>query len=124
MMDALHQLARTARTASLESANELLAKHGLAVEPAFLTALEAVLEVLPVGTIWSGFELPDAAKGPAPTSMPWKTCAAWLSPRKSMHRRNSPCGRTTRIRRPPDRFNQGSDAHAARYACGCRTPGL
>ncbi|MDS4068843.1 MAG: DUF1156 domain-containing protein [Candidatus Competibacter sp.] len=63
MMDALHQLARTARTASLESANELLAKHGLAVEPAFLTALEAVLEVLPVGTIWSGFDLPDAAKG-------------------------------------------------------------
>ena len=63
MMDALHQLARTARAASLESANELLAKHGLAVEPAFLTALEAVLEVLPVGTIWSGFDLPDAAKG-------------------------------------------------------------
>jgi len=63
MMDALHQLARTARTASLESANELLAKHGLAVEPAFLTALEAVLEVLPVGSIWSGFDLPDAAKG-------------------------------------------------------------
>ncbi|MEF8724372.1 MAG: DUF1156 domain-containing protein [Candidatus Accumulibacter delftensis] len=63
MMDALHQLAKTARTVSLESANELLAKHGLAVEPAFLTALEAVLEVLPVGTIWSGFDLPDAAKG-------------------------------------------------------------
>ncbi len=63
MMDALHQLARTARTVSLESANELLAKHGLAVDPAFLTALEAVLEVLPVGTIWSGLDLPDAAKG-------------------------------------------------------------
>jgi len=46
-----------------ESANELLAKQGLAVEPAFLTALEAVLEVLPVGTIWSGFDLPNAAKG-------------------------------------------------------------
>jgi putative DNA methylase len=63
MMDALHQLAKTARTVSLESANELLAKQGLAVEPAFLTALEAVLEVLPVGTIWSGFDLPNAAKG-------------------------------------------------------------
>ncbi|MCA8374008.1 DUF1156 domain-containing protein [Burkholderia pseudomallei] len=63
MMDALHQLAKTVRATSLESANELLAKHGLANEPAFLTALEAVLEVLPVGKAWSGFELPDAATG-------------------------------------------------------------
>lgn len=63
MMDALHHLAKTARGASLEAANELLAKHGLANEPAFLTALEAVLEVLPVGKAWSGFDLPDAATG-------------------------------------------------------------
>ena len=63
MMDALHQLAKTARGVSLESANELLAKHRLANEPAFLTALEAVLEVLPVGKAWSGFDLPDAATG-------------------------------------------------------------
>lgn len=63
MMDALHQLARTVRTTSLESANELLAKHGLASEPGFLVALEAVLEVLPVGTEWSGLDLPDAAVG-------------------------------------------------------------
>ncbi len=63
MMDALHQLAKTVRSTSLESANELLAKHGLANEPAFLTALEAVLEVLPVGKAWSGFDLPDAATG-------------------------------------------------------------
>ncbi|MCS3390372.1 DUF1156 domain-containing protein [Burkholderia thailandensis] len=63
MMDALHQLAKTVRGTSLESANELLAKHGLANEPAFLTALEAVLEVLPVGKAWSGFDLPDAATG-------------------------------------------------------------
>lgn len=63
MMDALHQLAKTARGTSLESANELLTKHGLANEPAFLTALEAVLEVLPVGKAWSGFDLPDAATG-------------------------------------------------------------
>ncbi|MGT0192716.1 DUF1156 domain-containing protein [Burkholderia pyrrocinia] len=63
MMDALHQLAKTVRGSSLESANELLAKHGLANEPAFLTALEAVLEVLPVGKAWSGFDLPDAATG-------------------------------------------------------------
>lgn len=63
MMDALHQLARTARSTSLESANALLAKNGLASEPGFLVALEAVLEVLPVGTEWSGLDLPDAAAG-------------------------------------------------------------
>lgn len=63
MMDALHHLAKATRTVSLESANELLAKHSLASEPAFLTALEAVLEVLPVGKAWSGFDLPDAAAG-------------------------------------------------------------
>lgn len=63
MMDALHHLARSARSASLESANELLAKHHLASEPTFLLALEAVLEVLPVGTEWSGLDLPDLAKG-------------------------------------------------------------
>lgn len=63
MMDALHHLARTTRSASLESANELLAKHSLANEPIFLLALEAVLEVLPVGKEWSGLDLPDAAEG-------------------------------------------------------------
>ena len=63
MMDALHHLARAVRSTTLESANELLAKHHLAGEPSFLLALEAVLEVLPVGTEWSGLDLPDAAKG-------------------------------------------------------------
>jgi len=63
MMDAMHHLARAARSASLESANELLAKHGLSDEPSFLVALEAVLEVLPVGKEWSGLDLPDAAQG-------------------------------------------------------------
>lgn len=63
MMDALHHLAKTARTMSLESANELLARHSIAAEPAFLTAFEAVLEVLPVGKAWSGLDLPDAAQG-------------------------------------------------------------
>jgi putative DNA methylase len=63
MMDALHHLARAARSASLESANELLAKHSLPNEPSFLVALEAVLEVLPVGKEWSGLDLPDAAQG-------------------------------------------------------------
>ncbi|MFZ3041086.1 MAG: hypothetical protein WA108_04735 [Thiobacillus sp.] len=63
MMDALHHLAKAARAASLESANELLAKYQLAGEPGFLVALEAVLEVLPVGKSWSGLDLPDAAQG-------------------------------------------------------------
>lgn len=63
MMDALQHLARAARSASLESANELLAKHSLANEPSFLVALEAVLEVLPVGKEWSGLDLPDTAQG-------------------------------------------------------------
>lgn len=63
MMDALHHLARATRSASLESANELLAKHSLASEPSFLVALEAVLEVLPVGKEWSGLDLPDTAQG-------------------------------------------------------------
>jgi adenine-specific DNA methylase len=63
MLDALHQLAKAARAHSLESANELLAKYRLANEPTFLVALEAVLEVLPVGKTWSGFDLPDAAQG-------------------------------------------------------------
>lgn len=63
MMDALHHLAKAARAVSLESAQELLAKHNLGNEPNFLTAIEAVLEVLPVGKGWSGFELPDAAAG-------------------------------------------------------------
>lgn len=63
MMDALHHLARATRSVSLESANELLAKHSLVDEPGFLVALEAVLEVLPVGKVWSGLDLPDAAQG-------------------------------------------------------------
>ncbi len=63
MMDALHQLSKAVRSNSLEAANELLGKHSLANEPGFLAALEAVLEVLPVGKEWSGFELPDAAQG-------------------------------------------------------------
>lgn len=63
MMDALHHLARATRSASLESANELLTKHSLANEPSFLVALEAVLEVLPVGKEWSGLDLPETAQG-------------------------------------------------------------
>jgi hypothetical protein len=63
MIDALHHIAKAARAVSLQAAQELLAKHGLGAEPEFLTALEAVLEVLPVGKAWCGFDLPDAAQG-------------------------------------------------------------
>jgi len=63
MMDALHHLARLTRSGALESANELLAQHSLANDAGFLLALEAVLEVLPVGKDWCGLDLPDAAKG-------------------------------------------------------------
>lgn len=63
MMDAIHHLARAVRSGSLESADELLRKHQLASEPTFLVALEAVLEVLPVGREWSGLDLPDSAAG-------------------------------------------------------------
>lgn len=63
MMDALHHLARAARSVSLESANELLARHALAEEPGFLVALEAMLEVLPIGKEWGGLDVPDGAKG-------------------------------------------------------------
>jgi hypothetical protein len=63
MMDALHHLARLTRSGALESANELLGRHSLANDAGFLLALEAVLEVLPVGKDWCGLDLPDAAKG-------------------------------------------------------------
>lgn len=63
IIDALHHLAKVARSASLEAARELMQKHHLDKEPAFLTGLEAVLEVLPVGKAFSGLDLPDAAKG-------------------------------------------------------------
>lgn len=63
MLDALHHLARTIRASSLEAGNELLVKQQLGNEPGFLVALEAVLEVLPVGKEWSGLDLPDAAQG-------------------------------------------------------------
>jgi hypothetical protein len=62
MIDALHHLAKTVRSVSLEAAREVLEQHRLETEPGFLTALEAVLEVLPVGKSWSGIDLPDAAQ--------------------------------------------------------------
>ena len=48
ILDALHHAAHIGRTRTLEAARELLEKSGADKHPAFLSALEAVLEVLPV----------------------------------------------------------------------------
>lgn len=63
MIDALHHAAHAARTRTLDAARELLQKARVDTDAAFLTALEAVLEVLPVGKTYAGLELPDAAQG-------------------------------------------------------------
>ena len=64
MIDALHHAARTARTRTVEAARELLSKTGADAEPAFLKALEAVLEVLPPSSAFTGFD-PGSAVLPA-----------------------------------------------------------
>jgi len=64
MIDALHHAARTARTRTVEAARDLLAKTGVDAEPAFLKALEAVLEVLPPSSAFTGFD-PGSAVLPA-----------------------------------------------------------
>lgn len=63
MIDALHHAAHAARTRSLDAARELLQKARVDTDAAFLAALEAALEVLPVGKAFAGLELPDAAQG-------------------------------------------------------------
>ncbi len=57
MIDALHHAAHYARTRTLQAAREMLAKIGVDKEPIFFAALEAVLEVLPVGKAFSGIDL-------------------------------------------------------------------
>jgi putative DNA methylase len=57
MIDAVHHAAHMGRSRTLGAARELLVKAGVDGEPAFLTALEAVLEVLPVSKAFSGIEL-------------------------------------------------------------------
>ena len=63
MIDALHHAAHAARTRTLDAARELLEKARVTTDANFLTALEAVLEVLPVGKAYAGLDLPDAAQG-------------------------------------------------------------
>lgn len=58
MIDAVHHAIYAARIRSLQAARELLDKAGAATDPQFLTALEAVLEVLPVSKAFTGIDEP------------------------------------------------------------------
>jgi adenine-specific DNA methylase len=57
MIDALHHAAHLGRTRTLQAAREMLSKTGVDSETMFFAALEAVLEVLPVGKAFSGIDL-------------------------------------------------------------------
>ena len=61
MLDALHHAAHMARTRSLDAAKDLLNKANVSGDPSFLTALEAVLEVLPPSRAYTGFDPVEAA---------------------------------------------------------------
>src|SRR5690606_9512241 len=65
MIDAIHHAAPAARSRTLEAARELLAKARVDRDPAFFTAFEAVLEVLPVPRSFGGEEQKGAAAGAA-----------------------------------------------------------
>jgi putative DNA methylase len=56
MLDALHHAAYAARQRTLAAARELLEQAGVAGDLGFLTALEAVLEVLPVSKTFTGID--------------------------------------------------------------------
>ena len=57
MIDALHHAAHAARSRSLTAARELLERARVGEEPRFVTALEAVLEVLPLSPDITGAKL-------------------------------------------------------------------
>lgn len=59
MIDAIHHAAYAARNRTLNAARELLEEAGVASDPMFLTALEAVLEVLPVSKTFTGIDEPS-----------------------------------------------------------------
>lgn len=63
MIDALHFVAYTVRTRNTEAAREVLERNGLLDSPAFHTALQAVLEVLPVSKAFSKIDVPKNAEG-------------------------------------------------------------
>jgi hypothetical protein len=56
MMDALHHIAHRVRTQGLQAGRDLVEQLGLAQNPAFLTSLKAVLEVLPVSSTFTKVE--------------------------------------------------------------------
>ena len=57
MIDALHHAAHYGRTRTLQAAQDMLGKVGVDRDAMFFSALEAVLEVLPVGKAFSGIDL-------------------------------------------------------------------
>ncbi|AII45084.1 hypothetical protein KR49_01215 [Synechococcus sp. KORDI-49] len=63
-IDAIHHCAHRARSIDLNAAKQLLDDNGLANSADFLTALEAVLEVLPISARYTGFD-PVKAAAPA-----------------------------------------------------------
>ena len=61
MIDTLHHAAHIARSRSLAAAREVLKQNGVDREPRFLTALKAVLEVLPISSAITGVQLGNDA---------------------------------------------------------------
>ena len=61
MIDTLHHAAHIARSRSLAAAREVLKQNGVDREPRFLTALKAVLEVLPMSSAITGVQLGNDA---------------------------------------------------------------
>jgi adenine-specific DNA methylase len=64
-IDAIHHCAHRARSIDLNAAKQLLDDNGLGNSADFLTALEAVLEVLPLSSRYTGF---DSVKAAAPAA--------------------------------------------------------
>ena len=56
-IDAIHHAAHATRSRGTAAGRELLERDGLAREPRFLAALEAVLEVLPISRAFTGIDL-------------------------------------------------------------------
>jgi len=57
MIDAIHHAAHMGRSRTLQAAQDLLTKTGMLRDPAFLTALRAVQEVLPPSKAFTGYSL-------------------------------------------------------------------
>ena len=65
MIDAVHHAANMARIRTLAAAREMLEGALVEEDPRFIAALEAVLEVLPVSTAWTGINLEGDAESAA-----------------------------------------------------------